>query len=663
MWLDLLIYDSVTRFIAQLVVIVCVARLLGLVTRALGQPMVVGEIVAGIVLGPSLLGWLAPDLAGALFAPEALGALGLVSQLGLILFMFLVGLELDPRLLRGRVRAATVISQIGIIFPFGVGVLMAWHLGPRYAGENASPILFSLFFGAAMSISAFPVLARILSERRLIRSPVGALTMACAAIEHVMAWCLLAFIVAAARSKGLENAVLTTVLSGAYVAVMVWGVRPALARLASRVGNESALSQDTVAVVMLLLFLSSWATELIGVHVLLGAFLLGTIMPKEGGFAHALAEKIEDPVLILLLPAFFAYSGLRTQIGLLDTPDEWLVCGLIVFVATAAKIGASTVAARSTGLSWREAGALGVLMNTRGLMGLIVLNVGLDLGFLSPTIFTMLIITALFTTFVTTPALSVIYPPQQMARDALRSAGPACAFTPPRVDEGPGVLVCVAREESGAGLASVAGALMPDARIHALHLAPPNDRVSFHLGQVDAAGPDLGLRSLLARATELDLRVNPISFVSGAPAADIVSLAELKDVEMILLGLFRPTLQSGVVQQVIREAPCDVAVLVDRGFDRAQRVLVRAGGTPDDKLALTLARRLEQLGAEITVVQASESNRSRAVATESDLVIVGWESEENVASLGRSPSSILLVRASSTPRSSAFAMPISAQTA
>ena len=405
MWLSSLIYDPLTRLFGQIIAIVLVSRLLGLVSRRIAQPMVIAEITAGILLGPSLLGWLLPEAAGVLFAPESLGALQLLSQVGLVLFMFLIGLELDPKLLAGRARTSVAISHTSIVVPFALGAGLAFWLYPRLSDPSVSFTAFTLFLGAAMSVTAFPVLARILSERRLLRTRVGAVTLACAAVDDVTAWCILAFVVAIARSTGLAAAGVTTVLSLVYIAAMFLLVRPLLSRLATRVSESEGLSNNAVAVVMLLLFASAWTTELIGIHALFGAFLLGAVLPKDGGFAHALAQKLEDLVLVVLLPLFFAYSGVRTQLGLLDTASDWWICGLIVLVASLGKFGGGAAAARLTGLSWRESGVLGILMNTRGLMELIVLNIGLDIGVISPTLFAMMVVMALVTTFLTSPVL------------------------------------------------------------------------------------------------------------------------------------------------------------------------------------------------------------------------------------------------------------------
>jgi Kef-type K+ transport system membrane component KefB len=267
---------------------------------------------------------------------------------------------------------------------------------------------FALFMGIAMSITAFPVLARILSERQLMRSRVGAMTIACAAVDDITAWCLLAFVVALVHASGLGSAVATAIWSLVYILGMLLVVRPLLIRIARVVGDRRALTQGIVAATFLLLLLSALMTEHIGIHALFGAFLLGAILPREGGLSQAIAERVEDFVVVLLLPLFFAFSGLRTQIGLLGSAEDWWICGLIVLVACVGKFGGSTLAARWTGMRWREASALGVLMNTRGLMELIVLNIGLDLGVISPTVFTMMVLMALVTTVMTSPLVAFL---------------------------------------------------------------------------------------------------------------------------------------------------------------------------------------------------------------------------------------------------------------
>jgi Kef-type K+ transport system membrane component KefB len=285
---------------------------------------------------------------------------------------------------------------------------LALPLHDGLAGRGVPVLPFALFLGAAMSITAFPVLARILTERRLLRTKVGAMTLAAAAIDDVTAWCILAFVVAIARAEGAGPGLRTTVLAALYVVVMLALVRPFVARLATRIANREGLSQNVVAVILLLLLASSFTTASIGIHALFGAFLFGAILPKDGGFARALAEKLEDLVLVLVLPLFFAYSGVRTQLGLLDTPGAWGIFALILVTACAGKFVAGALAARATGLDWREASALGILMNTRGLMELIVLNVGLDLGVLSPALFAMFVLMALVTTLATTPILELL---------------------------------------------------------------------------------------------------------------------------------------------------------------------------------------------------------------------------------------------------------------
>jgi Kef-type K+ transport system membrane component KefB len=409
--------DPFTLLLLQVAALLVTSRALGLVMRRLGQPVVMAEILAGIALGPSLLGHFWPDALAVLFPPASLSVLKLLSQVGLVLFMFLVGLEFDPALLRGRTRHTVAISHASIAVPFALGMAAAWWIGPGYAPPDVSPLSVALFLGIAMSVTAFPVLARILSERGLTRSRVGAISIACAAVDDVTAWCLLPFVIAVARARAPTDALGTTGLALAFIAAMVFLVRPFLRRAFPGAVARQGASSAVIASALLFLVASSAVAEIVGIHALFGAFLAGAVFPKAGTVAARIVEKLETIVLVLLLPLFFAYSGLRTDIDLVSGPREWLVTAGLILVATVGKFGGSAVTARVTGLGWREASAIGVLMNTRGLMELVVLNIGLDAGILSPTLFTMMVLMALVTTFATTPIVRWIYPDHELTRD------------------------------------------------------------------------------------------------------------------------------------------------------------------------------------------------------------------------------------------------------
>jgi Kef-type K+ transport system membrane component KefB len=401
---------SLQLLILQVATIVVVSRVIGWLFRRLQQPHVVGEMLAGILLGPSFLGWLAPAASAALFPPESLGNLNALSQIGLLLFMFLVGMELDLKHLKELGRAAIITSQVSIVLPFTLGLILARTLYGKFAGPGVSLSGFALFMGAAMSITAFPVLARILRERNMLRTRIGAIAIGCAAVDDVTAWCLLAVIMVVVHSTGAGPSLwwmLTGV--GGFVALMLLVVRPVLVRLGTDFEKRNGLTHDTVAIILLVVLAAGWVTESLGIHALFGAFIAGVAMPRHEQLTSTLLQTFEGLIVVLLLPLYFAFTGLRSSFLLINDRTMWLYCGAIVLLAVAGKLGGSLVSARLNGMTWRESAAVGILMNTRGLFELVVLNIGLDLGILSRELFSIMVFMAVFTTLMTTPLLNLVY--------------------------------------------------------------------------------------------------------------------------------------------------------------------------------------------------------------------------------------------------------------
>ena len=384
---------SLALTLLQIIVIVVCGRALGLLFKRLGQPAVIGEIAAGILLGPSLFGRVAPETFAALFPQDSLAPLMLLSQVGLILFMFLVGLEFAPKVVSERKHVVVVISHVSIIVPFILGTLLAFYLYPRVSDPGVTFRSFALFLGIAMSITAFPVLARILEERHLLRTRMGNTAIGCAAVDDVTAWCLLAFVVMLVRASDPRQLVLQLSLLVVYVLTMLFGVRRLLP------------SKITIGPALIFVFASAWITEILGIHALFGAFLAGAVLPRDAALREKLAGHVREVTSIVFLPLFFAVTGLRTNVGLLQTPQLWFCCALVLLAAIAGKFGGATLSAKAVGFSWRDASAIGVLMNTRGLMEMVVLNIGLEIGVVSRPLFTMSVIMALVTTAMTSPLL------------------------------------------------------------------------------------------------------------------------------------------------------------------------------------------------------------------------------------------------------------------
>jgi Kef-type K+ transport system membrane component KefB len=402
-------WNDVFHVLLAMATVLAVGRVLANLFYALHQPPVIGEVIAGILLGPSLLGWIWPAAFHFILPADVAPYIKMIAQLGVILYMFVVGLELNTTLLRDKGHAAVAISHASIVLPFLLGSALALWLYPKLGEPGVPFTTFALFFGVSLSITAFPVLARILTDREMTGSPLGIIALACAATDDATAWCLLALAVGVAQSS-VGGALLTIALTIVFVGLMLFVARPMIRRFCCYYQDKQRerLKPNPIAFVLLCLLLSAAATEAIGIHALFGAFLLGVIIPHDSRIARDFTTKLTDIVSILFLPAFFAFTGMRTQIGLIGGWSNVLICLAIIAVATLGKFGGSTLAARATGHTWREASAVGILMNTRGLMELIVLNIGLDLGVISPTLFAMMVIMAVVTTVTTTPVLDLL---------------------------------------------------------------------------------------------------------------------------------------------------------------------------------------------------------------------------------------------------------------
>ena len=398
--------SNLSVLFSQICVILVLARLVGWGLRTFHQPQVMGEIVAGILLGPSLLGWLSPDISASLFPSDSLGPLNTLGQIGVILFIFLVGLKLDLANILARGRAVLVIAHASMAVPMILGIGLAIYLYPSLSDTDVTPTVFALFTGIAMGVTALPVLARILKESRLSETPIGTVALATAALKDVMAWCLLAGVIALHTHTAVWGAlVFALITTGLFVFVMLRLVPRAFHWLEVRYRRCGRLTDGMLALMLLTMAASAWLTEWFGVHALFGAFLAGVALPKGQNLVSEVTAKLEGITTTILLPIFFASIGLRTSFGLIHGTELWIYLGLILLVAVVGMWGGTTLAARFTGMSWAESTTIGILMNTRGLMEVVILTIGRDIGVISSTMYAMMLIMALVTTCMTTPML------------------------------------------------------------------------------------------------------------------------------------------------------------------------------------------------------------------------------------------------------------------
>ena len=649
--------NTVVLILIEVLVVIAGSRLVGWAFRSIKQPLVIGEIVAGIALGPSLLGWLAPDLAGLLFPVTAIPFLNVLSQIGLIFFMFLIGLELDPKYLRGNLKTAIVTSGVSILVPFSLAGLLSLVIYPIVSNNTVSFTAFALFIGAAMSITAFPVLARIITEKNLQNTRIGTLALTCAAVDDVTAWCLLALAIAVTRTNSMAGAIPIIIYSLLYIGGMLTIGRWLLNVVSTYYDRTGKLSQLMLAGIYMAVVSSALITEAIGIHLIFGAFLLGAAMPKNPGLVREIAQKTEDFVLIFLLPVFFAYSGLNTQIGLLNTPELWLLSAAILGVAIVGKYFGTYFAARSCNIDKQEAAALGWLMNTRGLTELIVLNIGLELGVISPILFTMLVIMALVTTFMTSPLLEWVYPRKSLRLHDRLEPAPSGIVTPTpsrpilrSATATPGgyrILVPVANPNTQTGLLQLAASIahndLQSSIVNPLSLIELEEdylfqSTPFEANRQIARRLDM-LNALIdtleppASSDESRTSFQPIVQIGFDVAQKTAVIAALDRTDLVLLGWHRPTFRNnrlgGRVAKMLGNTPADVAVFIDINRDETiaprqhQTLLVPYTADIHDDLAVEIGIRMlwNDRDRQLELIQINLPDTSSKLSPELDVLL------------------------------------------
>jgi Kef-type K+ transport system membrane component KefB len=619
--------------LAQIVTIILVARLFGWFFRKIGQPSVIGEMIAGIVLGPSLVGMYFPEFSAALFPKESLGNLQFLSQIGLILFMFVIGMELDLKVLKNKAHDAVVISHASIVIPFALGLTLAYFIYHTFAPIGVEFSSFGLFMGIAMSITAFPVLARIVQERGMQKTKLGTIAITCAAADDITAWCILAVVIAIVKAGSFTSSLYVIGLAILYVIIMLKIVRPFLKRVGDLNSTRESLNKPVVAIFFITLLISAYAAELIGIHALFGAFLAGAIMPENNKFRNIFIEKVEDVAIIVLLPLFFVFTGLRTQIGLLNDPELWKVTGLIIAVAVAGKFFGSALAAKFVGQNWKDSLAIGALMNTRGLMELVVLNIGYDLGVLSTEIFTMMVIMALVTTFMTGPALDLI---GFIFKDKI-TAIPQEIGNKSKYK----ILLSFATPERGKKLLKIANSLVKkqgdNSIVTAMHLSLSTEVHSFDIKDHE--------RKMLVPVVEESHRLNQnmVSMfkVSNDIDTDIIDAANQGEYDLLLVGLgqsiFDGTLLGKILgfttrivnpdrlidkftgkeglfennpfdertRHIITKTKMPVGILIDKDLEEVNQVFMPIFNKEDAFLIDYAKKLINNNGSQITVLDAS----------------------------------------------------------
>ncbi|KUJ56500.1 transporter [Chryseobacterium aquaticum subsp. greenlandense] len=613
------LHHPLALLLSQIVTIILAARLLGWICIKIKQPSVIGEMIAGIILGPSLLGMYFPEFSAFLFPKESLGNLQFLSQIGLILFMYIVGMELDLSVLRKKAHDAVVISHASIIIPFALGIGLSYFIYQEFAPEGVQFTSFALFIAIAMSITAFPVLARIVQERNLQKTKLGTIVITCAAADDITAWCILAAVIAIVKAGSFTSSIYVILMAIGYVFLMIKIVRPFLKRIGDLQAEKNTINKPMVAIFFLTLILSAYATEVIGIHALFGAFMAGAIMPENAKFRSLFIDKVEDVALVLLLPLFFVFTGLRTQIGLLNESHLWITAGGIILVAVVGKFAGSALTAKFLGINWKESLTIGALMNTRGLMELIVLNIGYDLGVLSPEIFAMMVIMALFTTFMTGPALDLINYifKSKNDEDHINSDN----------DSKYRVLLSFDNPESGSTLLKLANdfthKMNGNKSITAMNIAPVDEMHTYEINEYE----NDQFKNVIETSNDLNIEVTTLFKASTDIESDLTSISNKGNYDLLLIMLGKSMYEGSLLGRLLgfttkiinpekllntvkgksyifNNSPFDdftlqildktnipVGVLVDKGFCSAEKVFIPIFNLSDFYL-LEYAKRL-----------------------------------------------------------------------
>lgn len=639
----------------QIITIIITARTFGFLFNKIGQPTVIGEVVAGIFLGPSILGMWFPEYTVFLFPKTSLPNLQFFSQIGLILFMFVIGLELDLKILKTKARDAIVISHASIIVPYALGMGLAYFIYFEFAPANITFLSFSLFMGIAMSITAFPVLARIIQERGMTKTKVGTIAITCAAADDITAWCILASVIAIVKAGSFASSLFTIALAIGYVIVMLKLIKPFLNKLGEVYSNKETLSLNIVAIIFGILLISSYATEIIGIHALFGAFLAGVIMPPKFSFRRILIEKVEYVALGLLLPLFFAFSGLRTQIGLLNDGHTWGVCMLIIFIAVVGKFGGSMFAAKFVGQSWKDSLTIGALMNTRGLMELIVLNIGYDLGVLTPIVFAMMVLMALVTTFMTGPALDLINKFSKNT-DEEKTTGLKQKFK---------ILISFANPQTGKKMIRIASLLSGNSNtlITTLHITPSADINKFNAAEYEKES----FKPVKSEANRLGLDIHTLYKASNDVSEEILSSANSGEFNLMIVGAGQSLFQGSFlgkligftanalnpeklinsiagksslvesqtiiderVKNFIAQSQIPVAIFVDKDFDETDKILIPIFSISDVFLLFYAKKILKNSDSKILIIDYKDIISSNSELKEEITTIENF-SPNNIA--------------------------------